>query len=216
MGSWSVIFICGLYVVIEAFAAFIFHKFHLMKSEGIRKFIHIATSFLIFPVLYGIDQPMLRYVGPLFFVVFNAIAGYCGLGRIIGMDDEKRHLGLVIYPLSVAFLVFLFNEGYMSPQAASAGVMIMGLGDGMAAVVGTKWGKHKYKVFKVGVKSVEGTFSMFVASFLVVYFLSPCGVLVALFVALFSSLVENISPSGVDNATVPILSSLLLEVLCRL
>ena len=63
MGSWSVIFICGLYVVIEAFAAFIFHKFHLMKSEGIRKFIHIATSFLIFPVLYGIDQPMLRYVG---------------------------------------------------------------------------------------------------------------------------------------------------------
>ena len=216
MGSWSVIFICGLYVVIEAFAAFIFHKFHLMKSEGIRKFIHIATSFLIFPVLYGIDQPMLRYVGPLFFVVFNAIAGYCGLGRIIGMDDEKRHLGLVIYPLSVAFLVFLFNEGYISPQAASAGVMIMGLGDGMAAVVGTKWGKHKYKVFKVGVKSVEGTFSMFVASFLVVYFLSPCGVLVALFVALFSSLVENISPSGVDNATVPILSSLLLEVLCRL
>ena len=216
MGSWSVIFICGLYVVIEAFAAFIFHKFHLMKSEGIRKFIHIATSFLIFPVLYGIDQPMLRYVGPLFFVVFNAIAGYCGLGRIIGMDDEKRHLGLVIYPLSVAFLVFLFNEGYMGPQAASAGVMIMGLGDGMAAVVGTKWGKHKYKVFKVGVKSVEGTFSMFVASFLVVYFLSPCGVLVALFVALFSSLVENISPSGVDNATVPILSSLLLEVLCRL
>ena len=216
MGSWSVIFICGLYVVIEAFAAFIFHKFHLMKSEGIRKFIHIATSFLIFPVLYGIDQPMLRYVGPLFFVVFNAIAGYCGLGRIIGMDDEKRHLGLVIYPLSVAFLVFLFNEGYISPQAASAGVMIMGLGDGMAAVVGTKWGKHKYKVFKVGVKSVEGTFSMFVDAFLVVYFLSPCGVLVALFVALFSSLVENISPSGVDNATVPILSSLLLEVLCRL
>ena len=138
------------------------------------------------------------------------------MGRAIGLSDEKRHIGLVVYPLSVLFLVFLFNTGYMGAESAVSGVLIMGLGDGMAALVGTKWGKHKYKVFKVGVKSVEGTFSMFVASFLVVYFLSPCGVLVALFVALFSSLVENISPSGVDNATVPILSSLLLEVLCRL
>ena len=216
MGSWSVIFICGLYVVIEAFAAFVFHKFHLMKSEGIRKFIHIATSFLIFPVLYGIDQPMLRYVGPLFFVVFNAIAGYCGWGRIIGMDDDKRHLGLVIYPLSVAFLVFLFNSGYLSAPSASSGVMIMGLGDGMAAIVGTKWGKHKYRLSKSGSKSLEGTLAMMIASFLVVYFLTPGGFLVSFVVALAASALENISPSGVDNATVPIISSILLEALCRL
>ena len=216
MESWIVIAMCGLYVCLEALVAFVFHKFHLVKSEGIRKFIHIATSFLIFPVIYGIKEPALRYVGPLFFVFFNAIASYGGMGRAIGLSDEKRHIGLVVYPLSVLFLVFLFNTGYMGAESAVSGVLIMGLGDGMAALVGTKWGKHKYKVFKVGVKSVEGTFSMFVASFLVVYFLSPCGVLVALFVALFSSLVENISPSGVDNATVPILSSLLLEVLCRL
>ena len=216
MESWIVIAMCGLYVCLEALVAFVFHKFHLVKSEGIRKFIHIATSFLIFPVIYGIIVPALSYVGPLFFVFFNAIASYGGMGRAIGLSDEKRHIGLVVYPLSVLFLVFLFNTGYMGAESAVSGVLIMGLGDGMAALVGTKWGKHKYKVFKVGVKSVEGTFSMFVASFLVVYFLSPCGVLVALFVALFSSLVENISPSGVDNATVPILSSLLLEVLCRL
>ena len=216
MESWIVIAMCGLYVCLEALVAFVFHKFHLVKSEGIRKFIHIATSFLIFPVIFGIKEPGLRYVGPLFFVFFNAIASYGGMGRAIGLSDEKRHIGLVVYPLSVLFLVFLFNTGYMGAESAVSGVLIMGLGDGMAALVGTKWGKHKYKVFKVGVKSVEGTFSMFVASFFGVYFLSPCGVLVALFVALFSSLVENISPSGVDNATVPILSSLLLEVLCRL
>ncbi len=216
MESWIVIAMCGLYVCLEALVAFVFHKFHLVKSEGIRKFIHIATSFLIFPVIYGIKEPALRYVGPLFFVFFNAIASYGGMGRAIGLSDEKRHIGLVIYPLSVLFLVFLFNKGYMSAESAASGVLIMGLGDGMAALIGTKWGKHKYKVFKLGEKSVEGTFSMFVASFLVVYIISPCRVLAALFVALFSSLVENISPSGVDNATVPILSSLLLEVLCRL
>ena len=216
MESWIVIAMCGLYVCLEALVAFVFYKFHLVKSEGIRKFIHIATSFLVFPVIYGIKEPSLRYVGPLFFVFFNAIASYGGMGKAIGLSDEKRHIGLVVYPLSVFFLVFLFNIGYMSAESAVSGVLIMGLGDGMAALVGTKWGKHKYKVSKVGVKSVEGTFSMFVASFLVVYILSPCGVLVSLFVALFSSLVENISPSGVDNATVPILSALLLEVLCRL
>ena len=216
MESWIVIAMCGLYVCLEAFAAYILHKFHLVKSEGVRKFIHIATSFLIFPVIYGIKEPELRYVGPLFFVFFNAIASYGGMGKIIGLSEEKRHIGLVVYPLSVLFLVFLYNKGYMSAESVSSGVMIMGLGDGMAALVGTKWGKHKYKVLKVGEKSVEGTFSMFMASFLVVYAISPGGVVISLFVALFSSFVENISPSGVDNATVPILSSLLLEVLCRL
>lgn len=216
MGSWSVIIICGIYVVVEAIVAFVLHKLKLVKGEGIRKFIHIATSFLIFPVIYKIDQPILRYIGPLFFVFFNAIASYSGMGKIIGLEDEKRHLGLVIYPLSIVFLIFLFNNGYMSDYAVSSGTLIMGLGDGLAAVVGTKWGKHKYKVFKVGQKSVEGTIAMFISSFWVVFILSPGGFVVALILALFSSLVENISPSGIDNATVPILSSIILEVLCRL
>lgn len=216
MGSWIVIILCGLYVCLEALVAYIAHRFHILKGEGIRKFIHIATSFLIFPVIYGIKEPVLRYVGPLFFTLFNAVAAYSGKGKILGLDDEKRHIGLIIYPLSVLFLVFLYNYGYIMAQSAICGVMIMGLGDGMAALVGTKWGKHKYKIRGIGKKSIEGTFAMFVASFLVVYFISPAGAWVSLLVALFSSLVENISPSGVDNATVPILSSLLLEVLCRL
>lgn len=216
MGNWCIILLCGLYVVLEALVAFFAHKFHLLKSEGIRKFIHIATSFLIFPVIYGINEPVLRYVGPVFFVVFNAVAAYGGMGKAIGLNDEKRHMGLVIYPLSVLLLVILFNYEIISDQSAASGVMIMGLGDGMAALVGTRWGKHKYRVLKVGKKSIEGTLAMFVSSFFVVYLLSPGGVWIAILVAIFSSIVENISPSGVDNATVPILSALLLEALCRL
>ena len=94
--------------------------------------------------------------------------------------------------------------------------MIMGLGDGMAAIVGTKWGKHKYRLSKSGSKSLEGTLAMMIASFLVVYYLTPGGFLVSFVVALAASALENISPSGVDNATVPIISSILLEALCRL
>ena len=88
MESWIVIAMCGLYVCLEALVAFVFHKFHLVKSEGIRKFIHIATSFLIFPVIYGIKEPGLRYVGPLFFFFFYAIASYGGMGSAIGLSDE--------------------------------------------------------------------------------------------------------------------------------
>lgn len=57
---------------------------------------------------------------------------------------------------------------------------------------------------------------MMIASFLVVYFLTPGGFWVSFVVALAASTLENISPSGVDNATVPIISSILLEALCRL
>lgn len=210
------IIFCGLYIVVEAVLAFCGHKFLSIKGEGIRKFIHISTSFLIFPLLYLIQNPSLRYFGPVFFIVFNGVASYGGMGKIIGMEDEKRHLGLVIYPLSVLILVFLYNTGVINIYSAQSGVLIMGLGDGMAALLGRKWGRHKYKVSKVGEKSIEGTAAMFVFSFLVVYFLSPSSLFISLLVAIVATVAENISPSGIDNFTVPLISAFVLEALWRL
>lgn len=216
MSDLWVIVMCGLYVSAEALLAYLGHKYLSIKGEGIRKFIHITTSFLVFPLLYAIDNPALRYFGPIFFILFNAIATYSGMGRIIGMNDEKRHIGLVIYPLSVLILVFLYNSGFINIYSAFSGVLVMGLGDGMAALLGTKLGRHKYKVPHVGGKSIEGTFAMFAFSFLVVFVLTPLGLWKSLVVALFSAFVENVSPSGVDNLSVPLLSAFVMEALWRL
>ena len=216
MRDYLIILMCGLYVVLEAFVAFLGKRFGFLKGEGNRKFIHMATSLLIFPVVYMIENPLLRLVGPSVFIVFNFVASHMGMGRIIGLDDDKRHMGLVVYPFSVLILVILVNGGYIASSSAVTGVLIMGLGDGSAALIGKKWGKHGYRVSGGGKKSLEGTLSMALVSCLVAITFSPLGIWGSLLVALLSSGVENISPSGIDNATVPLFAALLTEVLCRL
>lgn len=216
MKDWLVIVSCGLYICLEAYLAFLGKKKGWLKGEGGRKFIHMATSLLVFPVLFAIDEPVLRLLGPSVFIVFNAAATFSGMGRIIGLNDDKRHLGLVIYPFSVLLLVILSNRGVISPFSAASGVMVMGLGDGMAALIGTKFGRHSYKVKWSGKKSVEGSTAMFLVSLLSILLIARCPFWVALFVSAAATCAENLSPSSVDNLTVPLLTSFVLEALCAL
>ncbi|MGN1163192.1 MAG: diacylglycerol/polyprenol kinase family protein [Candidatus Ornithospirochaeta sp.] len=216
MNDWLVIIFAGCYIALEALLAYLGHRFLSLKGEGVRKFIHIATSFLIFPLVYVISNPYLRLLGPSLFIVVNAAATYSGMGKIIGMYDEKRHLGLVVYPFSVLVLVLLFNLGVISGESAVIGTLSMGVGDGMAALVGTKWGRHKYKVKNVGTKSLEGTAAMAAATFIVALIFSSSPVWAAIAVASAATLSENFSPSGIDNISVPLISAFLMEALCRL
>ena len=216
MNDWTVIILSGCYIALEALLAYLGHKFLSIKGEGIRKFIHIATSFLIFPLVYLIKDPYLRLLGPALFIVVNAVATYSGMGKIIGMNDEKRHLGLVVYPFSVLILVLLFNGGLISSESAITGTLAMGVGDGAAALVGTKWGRHKYRIRGVGTKSVEGTAAMASATFAAAAIFTQAPLHAALFVAIGATVLENISPSGFDNFSVPLFSAFLMEALCRL
>ncbi|MBQ0072265.1 MAG: hypothetical protein KBS81_10520 [Spirochaetales bacterium] len=217
MTDFLVIIVCGIYVVAEAAAAYCFYKFFKWRSESVRKFVHIMTANLMFPITYVSVSFWGRVFGPILFIVLNAIASYSGMGKFLGMTDKKRHIGLVIYPFSVLVLTLLNIYGVISAGAAVAGVFIMGWGDGFAALVGTKFGKHKYTVFGKYHKSVEGTLTMAFMSTLAVLLFQPqvpfWGALVA---GVFASLLENVSPSGIDNLTVPILSALVVEVLCIL
>lgn len=207
---------CGLYVICEAMVALVgYRKFH-WTSEFVRKFIHILTANLVIPVIYWIEAPWAKLFGPFLFIIVNFVAASSGLGKLLGMNNSKRHIGLVLYPASVLFLTFLCIQGWMTAASAVAGVYIMGWGDGLAGVIGSSYGKHKYTVFGKYHKSVEGSLAMLVAAFVVVLLASDAPLWVALVMAVGSTVIENVSPSGLDNVTVPILSALLLEVLCTL
>jgi phytol kinase len=93
----------------------------------------------------------------------------------------------------------------------------MAYGDGVAAIIGQFFGKHPYTIFK-GHKTLEGSFAMFITSMLVIG-------IYQLFVyqsfnwmhigslALVATLVEAISPHGIDNLFIPMLVSLLYFIL---
>ena len=98
------------------------------------------------------------------------------------------------------------------PYLATTSIIMWGVGDGCAALVGIPFGKHKI-TWKItdGKKSLEGSLAMFAAAFagglllmLLNYSLSPVITLAGAGVgALVGAFIELISPSRWDTVTVP-------------
>ena len=215
MADWIVVLLCCFYIGVEVFVAFILYKFFHLKSEYTRKLIHILTSFVIVPVEYYVSSPFWRLICPFVFIFVNIFACLSGLVKDLGMTDGKRHIGLILYPISVTGVVALEALGIIRSEAAICSVLIMGLGDGSAALVGTAFGRHSYNVYHKYKKSLEGSFFMAAISAIIVLFFTTLNVYQAILVGITVSLVENFSPSSVDNVSVPFYASLNVEVLCR-
>lgn len=204
------------YIGTLALLGFVFYQCLRMHSESVRKFIHILTSLWIFIVLYKMSNPIMMLLGPFLFIFFNSAFVYCGFGKYLGMSDRKRNNGLIYYPLSIFILVLLYIKGVVVRENVVCGVLIMGFGDGLAAVVGTLIGRHRYAVFDKYKKSLEGTLTMLVVSLVVLLIFSNRPIYQCIIVAIVAALLENMTPFGFDNVSVPIISALLLEMLCRL
>ena len=100
-----------------------------------------------------------------------------------------------------------------------ASLMPLTWGDAFAAILGRRFGRTRFVVFNQ-TRSVEGSLAMFafslVSTFLaLVVFGQPAGtgIVLALAVALVATVVEALSPWGIDNLTVPLASALVLVVL---
>ena len=161
--------------------------------------VHILVAFSAFPIAYMIDDPYLRLLGPFAFIFINA-----ALGRRMG----ARLGGLLCYPLSMLLLAAAMNGGYISQASFVSGILAMGLGDGIAAIVGMKWGR-----IRLGGKTLEGSFAMLAAVFLVFLTIGGKSPSAALVAAIAATLAELLSPGGLDNVSVPVVSAILMEVL---
>ena len=123
--------------------------------------------------------------------------------------EAKRSL-LMLFFLFAALIWFTW--GILSRQEVGAAAILMwGLGDAMAALVGIPWGRHKVSFWPVlGKKSWEGLGAMFITSCLagfgvLSYAGYPLGkaLLCCLAGGLCGALCELFSPSEWDTVTVP-------------
>ena len=205
-----------LYVAALVLIAVFAYKKLTWSGEGVRKFIHILASCWIFVPAYKMDDLLSMAIGPIIFIIINGLFVYGGHGAALGMGDRKRDNGLVYYPISLLILVVLYSMGNISSSSMICGVLIMGWGDGFAALIGYRWGKHSYVIYKKYKKSIEGTVAMTIVSFAIAFFFGGLSFADALLVAIVSSALENITPLGFDNITVPIASACIVEALCHL
>ncbi len=194
-------------------------RYASLSSEAMRKFVHIGVSNWWFIEVNFFTSISYALIGPILFIILNSLFTFLDWGKALGMDDKKRNYGLIYFPITLLILVVLQYQGVVSSLACSIAVFVMGYGDGLAALVGTKWGKKKLPVPGM-VKSWAGTITMASVSTLVALIglgffsaLSFSAVLgISLLIGLSAAVMEAVTPLGLDNITVPFVVVLLLGV----
>ena len=186
-----------------------------LTSEESRKFIHIAVSNWWLIAMFLIKSYVYALIPPLTFAFLNYFSHKKRIFKSMEANRGRAGLGTVYFPISLTLLVILsWWDGLLSlnPYFGAVGVMIMGYGDGLAAVVGSRYGS---KIFTIrgAKKSLEGSLIMFAVSFLISFIiiilmanLSLKAFVLAVLIAFISTLAEAFTPKGLDNITVPLLS----------
>ncbi|NNJ10931.1 phosphatidate cytidylyltransferase [Chloroflexales bacterium ZM16-3] len=194
-------------------------------QEFTRKIVHIGAGMWVFGVLGLFDN---WYIGIIPFASFIVINYFLWRYKVLdAVDAQDSTPGTVYFAVSISILFIAFwrtgspgDRGYI----AVAGTMAMTWGDSLAAIIGKIWGRHKYTISK-STRSLEGSLVMFLASatamFLVLLLLPgsplspsalPIGIPISLTAALIAALAatcaEAVSPHGMDNISVPLISGL--------
>ena len=199
-----------IYILAIIAVAFVLYRFTKIGSEGVRKFIHILVSGWVLILVNCYDSLAWAVIGPVTFIFLNAAFVYSGFSKYLGMGNRTRDNGLIYYPLSILVLVIMMYNGLADERIVISSVLMMGFGDGLAALIGSRFGRHGYS-FIGGKKSLEGTLTMFAVSLTILLVVYPEGPwYVSLLVAIFATLLENITPLGFDNITVPLISAFAL------
>ena len=105
-------------------------------KEVSRKFVHIALCNIWFFYLALVDNVYAAIILPILFVIINSLSYKFNL--IKSMErEEKDSLGTVYYAISI-LVISIFTYVINKPIVGLLGLLIMGYGDGFAAVVGQK------------------------------------------------------------------------------
>ena len=185
------------------------------KNEILRKGIHIcslsiptiyyfitkelALQILIPLALFSIILDLGRYFIPSFKKPFYAIFG--SLLRDHEKNEKNKKLSGATYVLLSAFIMVAFFPKVIVVTAFS----ILILSDTFAALIGRKFGKHKFLL-----KSFEGSFAFFLVGIVIILLTPKVGnevmeYVIGFIAVIIGTIVENISSGYADdNLTIPI------------
>ncbi len=192
-----------------------------LAPEARRKLLHVAMGGVALALPAVFDKP-----GPVWLLAVLAAAALFSIRRIRYLRNgigsaihtvERVSFGELCFPLGVATLFTLAGEQYLLYLVP---LLILVLGDSLAALVGVRHGRLRYRTLE-GCKSLEGSMTMFVVSFGCILLpfgfagTVPLGSLLAgaMCVALALTLIEAIAWRGIDNFLLPVAGFHLLETI---
>lgn len=178
-------------------------------GEGSRKFVHIAVgSYIAFWPLW-LSWREIEIIS--FILVCGVLASkYFKIFKTVH-SVGRTTWGELCFAVSVGLIAFLTQQ----PWIYFVAILHMSLADGLAAIVGTKYGKKTSYFILKHQKSLAGSATFFAISYalLVIYYVAaqePPQFIVLLVLPLLATALENIAVLGLDNIAVPILVTLVL------
>lgn len=188
------------------------------NKEASRKYIHIMLSNWWIIAMVFFNNPIFACICPAIFVVVNFVSYKYNIIKTMERDgDEKDGLGTVYYAIALAVLAYLTFGPLNNPIIGLCGVIVMGYGDGMAAVVGKS---IRSKSFKIGTttKTLAGSLTMLIITFIIIsgffVYTNVAGwFFKSIIISLIITIIEAVSIKGTDNITVPLSTALLLMLI---
>lgn len=190
-----------------------FNRLQGTDAELTRKIVHIGSGNVVL-IAWWLQLPAWVLMGASLIASFIALLSYF-LPILPSINSVgRKSLGTFFYAVSIGILAYCFWS-QQQPQYLVIGILVMAWGDGMAAVIGQKFGQHSYQMLGVN-KSWEGSLTMMGVSFVVIslilLFVGESWLtilLVSFVVSLLAMGLEAFSKLGIDNLTVPLGSAVL-------
>jgi dolichol kinase len=124
-------------------------------------------------------------------------------GPVIRRHEVWSLTGATYLLFSSLICVFVYDK-----PVAVAAISFLVLGDLMAAIVGTRWGR-----VRVWGKTIEGAVACFVTCLIVVWVIPELSLRVGLAGALVAAVVEIVPVPLDDNLSIPLMSGLAMQLL---
>ena len=187
------------------------------RPEVSRKFLHIMVGNMIFAMPF-FSNTWIMIIGltlPASIGTF-LLTDYSPIKIKNSMTESGHALGLFFYSVIWTILLIIFGNQIWIVALA---IVPLVYGDGFAALIGQKFGKIKYTVFG-GTKSLEGSLTMFVITTVMSVFvwmvftsigypMPEFNIVYIIANSAIATVCEAISYGGIDNLTVPAVTSIL-------
>ncbi len=205
----NILIILALFLIIFGGAEFLYKKG--VSSNITRKIVHIGGGIVsaLFPLF--VDLKIVIVLGVVFTLILLISKRNKLLGSIHKIEDYS--VGALLFPFSTALTAIIFWP--INTLIFQGSVLVLGLSDGIAEIIGKKYGKKTYSI--TGTKTMAGS-----AAFLATTFLILLGVLyigggltfgsiIFLFTgSLLLTAVEAFFGRGWDNLFIPLASGFVL------
>jgi len=218
MNDWLGFFISLVYIFGLIGLAELLRRKRGYDSGFTRKVIHIGVGMLAWALPFIFQEPWLFIVACVAFMVINLLDWRYGFFAAMS-SSSRSNLGTVYFPLAAAVVAYLYWD---TPPIMVAALMPLTWGDGLAPVIGNRYGRHRYTIQGTE-RSLEGSVGFFIAAFVATWLalwiipgmpaLTPAEALLpALVVAFFTAIVESITIWGLDNLTVTATAMIILSL----